>query len=194
MKKTEAKTRARSPKRRVNPQLVFLAGFMGAGKSSVGEALAEKLGWRFIDLDGRIEARQKMRIAEMFRELGEEEFRRAEHEELRQVMKEAEEEGAAVVALGGGTFVQAHNAKLLDGGCCIFLEAPVDELWRRAQAETGKRPLAISENHFRQLYEERRPRYMEADHQVHTGGRTVREVAAEIAMRLQLGSNQGERE
>jgi shikimate kinase len=73
----------------------------------------------------------------------------------------------------------------------VFLDAPVEELWARAQAAAGTRPLAVSENHFRQLYAQRRSRYMEADHHVQTGGRPIEEIAAEIAALL-FPSGQGE--
>ncbi len=92
---------------------VFLVGFMGAGKTTVGRALATQLGWRFIDLDDHIEARQKRSIAEIFRESGEIEFRRAEATELRNLLAGLPIAGAAVVALGGGAFVQKDNARLL---------------------------------------------------------------------------------
>ena len=173
---------------------VFLLGFMGVGKTSVGEVLAAQLGWRFIDLDERIEARAGKRIADIFRDSGEGEFRRAEKEELRRVLTELESADGAVVALGGGAFVQQENAGLLaeSAAHCVFLDAPVEALWQRAQAALGERPLAVSENHFRQLYAARRPRYMEADCCVQTEGRTVAEVAAEIVARLQLGTGKGE--
>ena len=164
---------------------------MGAGKTSVGEALAARLEWRFIDLDGRIEARQQRKIADIFRDSGESEFRRLESEELQQVMAEVQGK-AAVVALGGGTFVSPANAHSLRScGYTIFLDAPVEQLWRRAQGQ-GARPLAISENHFRQLYAARRSRYMEADCCVQTGGRPVAEVVAEIAARLPWATGKGE--
>lgn len=167
---------------------------MGAGKTSVGEALAAQLGWRFIDLDQRIEARTKRRIADIFRESGEGQFRRTENQELQRLMAELDGSRGVVVALGGGAFVQPENAGLLaqGGARCVFLDAPIEELWQRAQAAQGERPLAISENHFRQLYAARRPRYMEADYCVQTLGRTVAELAAEIAERLQLGTGKGE--
>lgn len=157
---------------------------MGAGKSCVGRVLAARLRWQFIDLDERIEARHQRKIADLFHEHGEPEFRRLESEELRRLVDELQAEAprAAVVALGGGTFVQPANLRTLrHRGYTIFLDAPREELWRRAQAEAGTRPLALSENHFRQLYAQRRSRYMEADHHVQTGGKTVQEVAAEIA-------------
>jgi len=175
-------------------EAVFLVGFMGAGKTSVGEALAGQLGWRFIDLDQRIEARAGKRIADIFRDSGESEFRRAEKHELQRVIAELDGGGGAVVALGGGAFVQPETAALLaaSAACCVFLDAPVEELWQRAQATQGERPLAVSENHFRQLYAARRPRYMEAEYCVQTLGRTVAEVVADIAARLQVYTGKGE--
>jgi shikimate kinase len=165
---------------------------MGAGKTSVGEALATLLGWRFIDLDGRIEARQQRKISDIFRDSGESEFRRLESEELRQVLAEVEGKAAAVVALGGGTFVHPANShSLRNCGYTVFLDAPVQQLWQRSQAQ-GARPLAVSENHFRQLYAARRSRYMEADCWVQTGGRPVLEVVAEIAARLPWAVGKGE--
>jgi shikimate kinase len=183
----------RSPAARPGPraQSVFLVGFMGAGKTSVGQALAARLGQPFIDLDGRIEARQHRTISEIFRDSGESEFRRLESQELQRVLAEAEGR-AAVVALGGGTFVHPANAPSLHHcGYTVFLDAPVELLWQRAQAQ-GARPLAAHENHFRQLYAARRSRYMEADCCVQTGGRSVAEVVAEIAARLPWATSQGE--
>lgn len=189
-----AKVRRRSPagKPTQRAQSVFLVGFMGAGKTSVGEALAARLRWRFIDLDGRIEARQQRKIPDIFRDSGESEFRRLESDELQRVLGELDG-SAAVVALGGGTFVHPANAgSLRSCGYTVFLDAPVEQLWQRAQVAQGARPLAVSENHFRQLYAARRSRYMEADYCVQTGGRTVAEVAAEIAAWLPRGTSKGE--
>lgn len=172
---------------------MFLAGFMGAGKTCVGEALAARLGWPFVDLDGRIEARQKRKIAEIFRESGESQFRRLEKEELLRVLGELESSSkAAVVSLGGGTFVQADNfAHLQNCGYTVFLDAPLEELWRRAQMAEATRPLAVSENHFRQLYADRHAGYMKADYCVQTGGRKVEEVVREI-MELLTPTGRGE--
>ena len=181
-----------APEPQGRARAVFLVGFMGAGKSCVGKALALLLGWQFIDLDARIESRHACSIADIFRRRGEAEFRRLESEELARVMTELEA-AAAVVALGGGAFVQPANFETLrrSSACSVFLDAPVEELWRRARAVDGARPLAFSENHFRQLYAARRPRYMEADYCVQTGSRKVEEVAAQIAVLLQ-GTGQGD--
>jgi len=172
---------------------VFLVGFMGAGKTSVGERLAARMGWPFVDLDGRIETRQERTIADIFRQNGESEFRRLEREELLRLIGElGSSSQGAVVSLGGGTFVQTGNFDCLQNcGYTVFLDAPVEELWRRAQSAEATRPLAISENHFRQLYAARHSGYMKADYCVQTGGRQVEEVAREI-MELLRGIGQGE--
>src|SRR5579862_7206074 len=91
---------------------VVLVGFMGAGKSSVGAALSRRLGWPFEDLDERIQAREQRSIEQIFRESGEAEFRRLEHQALRSLVGELD--SAKVVALGGGAFAQAINASLLE--------------------------------------------------------------------------------
>ncbi len=125
------------------PRAIFLVGFMGAGKSTVGKALASQLGWEFEDLDDRIVARERRSIEQIFRESGEAEFRHAEQAALRALLLESGSV-ARVVALGGGAFVQAENADLLaqTGAPAVFLDAPVEVLFRRCQIEQQvERPL-----------------------------------------------------
>lgn len=171
---------------------VFLVGFMGAGKSSVGRALGERLNWVFEDLDDRIQAREGRTVAEIFRDSGESEFRRAEHTALRHVLQELAGGGARIVALGGGAFVQKENAALLKSSSVptIFLDAPVDELWQRCRAQAGEsgaeRPLLRSQEQFRKLYDTRRSNYLKASLRIQTGGRSVETIAAEIAKALKL--------
>lgn len=164
---------------------VFLVGFMGAGKTSVGGALAQRLGWRFLDLDDRIEAREGRSIAAIFHESGEKVFRQAETAALRQVVGELDR-GSAVVALGGGAFVQPENGAMLceAGWPVVFLDAPVEELWRRCAGHGAERPLSRDQNQFRQLYESRRSSYMKADLCVDTSAKSVEAVAEEVASRL----------
>lgn len=182
---------------------VFLVGFMGAGKTSVGRALARRLGWAFEDLDDRIVEREGRTVAEIFHSSGEPIFRRAEQAALEAVLEELRAGGFRIVALGGGAFVQSENSALLRASAVptVFLEAPVDELWRRCceQAEeTGtERPLLRNMQQFRQLYEARRKGYLQASRKVRTGGRAVDAIAAEIAKALRLkkipiGNEQGE--
>jgi shikimate kinase len=167
---------------------VFLVGFMGAGKSTVGRALSRRLGWRFEDLDEHVQAREGRSIDTIFRESGEAEFRRAERAALSELLA-APSSLPMVVALGGGAFAQKETAALVasTGGPTVFLDAPVEELWRRCQAEEDPRPLRRDREQFRQLYEARRPGYLQANLHIQTTGKDIETVAAELASRLGLG-------
>jgi shikimate kinase len=169
---------------------VFLVGFMGAGKSTVGRALGRQLNWEFEDLDDRIAAREGRSLAEIFRDSGESEFRRAEHAALQQVLEELRGGVARVVALGGGTFAQEQNHKAIQASSIrtIFLDAPLRELWQRCARQSNpdiKRPLQTSEAQFRELHEKRLPFYQTASLRFDTSGKQVEAVAAEIAEMLE---------
>jgi shikimate kinase len=165
---------------------------MGAGKSSVGRALAEQLDWTFEDLDERIERREQRKVPEIFRKSGESEFRRAEHAALRELLRELTAGAEKVVALGGGAFAQKRNARLVEVGGVpsVFLDADVEELWRRckqqAEQQRMERPLLGSLKNFRELYETRKPHYLKASFRLETGGKTVERIAAEVVQALRL--------
>ncbi len=184
-KTTGAGVRGREPRgtrRHPATHAVVLIGFMGAGKSSVGRALGERLGWAFEDLDERIERRERRTVPEIFRDSGEREFRRAEHAALTELLSELESGAERVVALGGGAFVQKENARLIEasGVPTVFLDASVEELWRRcdqqARQHAVERPLAGSMGSFRELYEARRPHYLKASLRQETGGKSWRRL------------------
>jgi shikimate kinase len=188
----------KTAKRKPRPQAraVVLIGFMGAGKSSVGRALGERLGWRFEDLDDRIERREQRRVAEIFRDSGESEFRRAEHAALKELLHELRDGDQKVVALGGGAFAQRANARLIEAASLptVFLDAEAEELWRRCRAQTAmERPLLGSVESFRQLYEARRPHYLKARFRQETGRKTVKQIAEEVVQALGLDRSGGTR-
>jgi shikimate kinase len=178
---------------------VVLIGFMGAGKTSVGSALARQLGWAFEDLDDRIERREQRKVPEIFRESGEAGFRRAEHAALKEVLSELRGGGEKIVALGGGAFVQVQNASLIGaaGVPTVFLDAGIEELWRRCRRQAGRhgveRPLMGGLEHFHQLYKARRPHYLRASLSLETGGKTVKRIAAEVVQALSLDRGRGSR-
>jgi shikimate kinase len=171
---------------------VALIGFMGAGKSSVGRALGERLGWAFEDLDDRIERRERRKISEIFRDSGESGFRLAEHAALKELLGELKPGAEKIVALGGGAFVQTNNAKLMQasGVSTVYLDADAAELWRRcreqAEQQGSERPLLGSAESFRKLYEERRKHYLKASFRQETGGKTVAEIVAALVLGLGL--------
>ena len=174
------------------PSAVFLVGFMGAGKSSVGRALGQRLNWIFEDLDDRIERREKRRVAEIFRDSGEPAFRRAEILALKQAIEETQGGVPKVIALGGGAFAQPESVALLKtaGALTVFLDAAVEELWDRCRkhaAQSGaERPLLQDMKHFQRLYKSRRTHYQKAALHVKTGNRTIDAIAAEIEQLLDL--------
>jgi len=171
---------------------VFLVGFMGAGKSSVGRALGQRLNWIFEDLDDRIEQHERRRVAEIFRDSGEDPFRRAENLALQQALEQLRGGVSRIIALGGGAFAQKANVALLKAADVrtVFLDAPVEELWQRCNKqaeETGaERPLLRDMEQFRKLYKSRRASYLKASLNIETGSRTVEAIAAEIEQALGL--------
>jgi shikimate kinase len=142
---------------------LYMVGFMCSGKTTVGRHLAHRLGWGFFDLDHEIEAAEQTTIAELFDALGEPEFRRIESEMLRQHVGWIERGHPAVVALGGGAFVDAGNRDLiLQNGIAIWLDCPFDRVLGRV-GNTSVRPLARDPQRFAELYESRREVYALAD-------------------------------
>lgn len=163
---------------------VFLIGFMGSGKSSVGQELARRLHWDFVDLDRRIESREGKTIAEIFRDQGEPGFRVIEAAALQELVASLQRN--TVVGLGGGAFVQAQNRQLIARWPSVFLEAPIDELWRRSEQDPGVRPLRRNREQFARLYAERLPHYRQATVAINTADRDVTSVCGEIEKALQL--------
>src|SRR5271165_4842133 len=173
------------------PGIVALTGCMGAGKTSVGGALAALLGWTFLDLDQEIELRQKLPIREIFQLQGELRFREIEADTLRSTLEQAS--APTVIALGGGTFMRTCNAELLRerGAHVVFLETPMEQLLHRCRVATQSaaenlRPLAADPDAFRALYAERLPHYRNAQITVRTRGKTIEEIARAIASSLKL--------
>jgi shikimate kinase len=165
---------------------------MGAGKTSVGRALSDQLGWRFEDLDDRVERSEGRKVAEIFRDSGEPVFRRAEHFALKEALAELKRGAQKVLALGGGAFVQKRNARLIEtaGVPTVFLDAEMDELWRRCQEQARReemqRPLLGTLETFRGRYEARQPHYLKASVRLNANGKTITQIAAEVIQTLGL--------
>ncbi len=169
------------------PSVVSLVGFMGAGKTTVGRALAMRLGWRFEDLDDLIQTREGRTIEDIFQQSGEAAFRDLEHVVLRETVFQLNRD-SLVLALGGGAFCEPVNRKVL---CeaeipAVFLDAPVDELFLRSVQAEIIRPLRSDPHRFRDLYQRRRPAYLEARLCIATGGKDVASVVEEIVSGLKL--------
>ncbi|MBZ5728170.1 MAG: shikimate kinase [Acidobacteriia bacterium] len=142
---------------------LYLVGFMASGKSTIGRLLAHRLGWSFFDLDAEIEAAEKMTIAEIFAARGEPEFRRIESAMLEQHVRWIAHGRPAVLALGGGAFVDAANRELvLSHGISVWLDCRFEVVERRV-AQGSHRPLARDPRQLAALYDSRREVYGLAD-------------------------------
>jgi shikimate kinase len=162
---------------RLRRKLIYLIGFMGSGKTTVGRLLAKALGWPLIDLDTVIEAGQGLTIREIFENSGEPFFRQVE----RAALTEASKTEPAVIALGGGTFAQPPNVDFIreTGGATVWLDCPPEVLRARC-AGLDNRPLFRDAESFTQLFAERLSYYRLADFRVSTNGRNPEEVVEQI--------------
>ncbi len=120
---------------------IALYGFMGSGKSSLGKALADKLGYDFIDLDREIEVFEKKSIPEIFSEKGEIYFRKIEHDVLKTIMKKNLQN--IVLSLGGGTIIQPSNRLLLKikDYKKVYLNVELNMLINRLKKDKQNRPI-----------------------------------------------------
>lgn len=147
-------------------EAIFLVGFMGSGKSTLGKELADKLGWRFYDLDEQIEKEKGQSISELFTHFGETHFREIESASLRHFEEEKE---PFVLATGGGTPCFHGNMHWMkEQGKVVFLDIPLTVLLARLKGSEAVRPLLknIDPHHLTRelalLLEKRRPIYLES--------------------------------
>lgn len=163
---------------------VALLGLRGAGKSSVGPLLAERLGRPFVELDQLVETATGLQLGELFQLHGEAYYRAAERQTLERLLVGA----PTVVAVGGGLVTEPVTYALLrSGATTIWLRAAPEDHWQRVLAQGDTRPMADSERAFadlRAMLAEREPLYRLADLVIDTEGRSVLEVVDAAAAGL----------
>jgi shikimate kinase len=163
---------------RVGP--IFLVGFMGAGKTAVGAALAARLDWEFIDLDQLIVESERRSIDRIFDEDGEDCFRRLEVRALDSLRGRRR----LVVACGGGTYAQPAGRERIDAmGIAIWIDVPFERALERCRAGPV-RPLLNEASQAEALYRSRLPSYRAAPHRIEAAGLVPEEVAARVAALL----------
>ena len=122
---------------------IFLTGYMGSGKTTLGRALAADLNVQFIDLDHYIEQRYRKTIAQLFAENGEDGFRAIE----RRMLHEVGEFEDVIISTGGGTPCFFDNIEFMNAqGTTIYLDVPVERLFIRLCIARSKRPLIKDKN------------------------------------------------
>ena len=171
---------------------IALVGFMGAGKTTVGQVLAERLGWRFADLDQLVEARRGSTIEEIFRLDGEKIFRHLEYSVLSETIRKSGSD-RVVLALGGGAFQTEKIRGVLQAALipAVWLDAPAEELYQRCDQPGVVRPLRTSFEKFRQLHDKRRPFYEQATLRISTAGKEIAGIVEEIISGLKIISDKG---
>lgn len=145
---------------------IYMVGFMGSGKTTVGRSLARHLGWRYADLDEDIESKAQKTIPEIFDEMGEQLFRRLESEMLQRRVHDVARGVPWVLSLGGGCFAQEQNFDLIQNhGVSIWLDAPIEMIKARI-AGSSHRPLARDPAKFEDLFNSRRSCYEKAHYRI----------------------------
>jgi shikimate kinase len=169
-------------RRRFLPRKIWLIGFMGSGKTTIGRIVSRRLGLPFFDLDAEIEAASSMPVRAIFETEGEAEFRRREHAYVEGSLAIP----AGVFAAGGGTFAaEANRRAILRQGVSVFLDVPFEVLASRVPAKAD-RPLFEDAAQARRLLEERLPFYRMAGLSVPlTGGETPEDSAEVLLRRLE---------
>ena len=155
---------------------VYLVGFMGAGKTTVGRALAKRLDWSVEDIDERIQTRERRDIPTIFRQDGEPYFRAAEQQEVITLLPLR----GVVVATGGGTVVDPVTRELmLRDGAVVWLDVPLAILLERVPLD-GSRPMAADRIAMERLYNQRVMAYSCAHLRLDAGRTSVEDLVDQI--------------
>lgn len=158
---------------------IYLIGFMGVGKSTIGAELAARLGYQFIDTDDLIEARQAISISEIFAQKGEKYFRELESSIIAEIAKQ----DTQIVSCGGGIIKNRDNIRLMrESGKVILLEASADTIYLRVK-DSSNRPLLEGRKtiaDIQELLDERKALYDMACTDRINADRTTEEVISDI--------------
>lgn len=161
---------------------IVLIGFMGAGKSTFGQLIANKLGCTFVDTDNFIERKEGRTISDIFTDDGEEYFRSVETEVLRELLQSEERQ---VLSLGGGTPLREINRELINqSGYTIFLKITADEAYERLKDDSERPLLQVSDpkSRIEELLSIRNPIYEQAaDYVLFEGNKTLDDVFYELS-------------
>ena len=170
-------------KEKLGGRNIFLIGMMGSGKSQTGPVLAKMINYAFVDTDDVIEKASKQSISSIFEKDGEKVFRDVE----KKVLKEISQHHSLVIATGGGLVTLPENWGILHQGIVIWLDLDLKRSIKRLESDKKKRPLLIGDylaENFIQIYESRKPIYLESDLRIEVEDQSPYEVATMIAEHL----------
>jgi len=169
----------------VNPAMssecanLYLVGFMGTGKTTVGRAVAARLGYEFLDADHEIERLRGKSVAEIFAQEGEPEFRRYE----REFIEHGHPSTSQVVACGGGLIVAEGMLELVHArGVMVCLHASLETILKRTSQSRARPLLEVDDpmERIRTLYAQREPIYRRAGTMILTEGRPIAEIVGHV--------------
>ena len=170
-------------KEKLSGRNIFLIGMMGSGKSQTGPDLAKMINYAFVDTDDVIEKASKQSISSIFEKDGEKVFRDVE----KKVLKEISQHHSLVIATGGGLVTLPENWGILHQGIVIWLDLDLKRSIKRLESDQKRRPLLFGDNlaeNFSQIYESRKPIYLESDLRIEVEDQSSYEVATMIAEHL----------
>ena len=174
-----AQTNQQTLKEKLGGRNIFLVGMMGSGKSQTGPDLAKMIDYAFVDTDDVIEKASKQSISTIFQTEGEKAFRDLE----KQVLKEISQHHSLVIATGGGLVTVPENWGILHQGIVIWLDLDITRSIQRIESDDKKRPLLPEDDlsrTFSQIYERRKPMYLESDLRIEVEDQSPNEVASMI--------------
>jgi len=175
---------------------IFLTGFMGSGKTTIGKKIARRMKWSFYDCDQEIEKKTGCSIPEIFKYEGEQQFRIYEQGIIAEL---AERDQPAVIALGGGALLNERNLQTVkQHGRLIYLKTHPDQIWQRVRLNHNRPLLSgdrkfLSKEEFDQkipsLMADREKGYLQADVVIDCGLEKADRIAEQIIDRLRLGDH-----
>jgi shikimate kinase len=166
---------------------IVLTGFMGAGKTTVGQLLAQQLGWRFVDADDEIEAAAGATIAEIFASRGEPWFRELEHQTIRRLTDPDQASDRLVIALGGGAIEDHRTRSLLvdaEETRLIHLEASLETVLDRCRGTESLRPVLQDQASLEARYQRRLPLYRQSHLTIAVDSLSPEAVAAAVLAQI----------
>lgn len=158
---------------------IVLVGLMGAGKTTIGKAIAQRLGCDFFDTDEVIEKQQKMSVSDIFAEFGESKFRELEKDTILSLS----EKNAKIISIGGGSLENLDNLKNLQkNGFLVYLKATPEVLYSRIIEQTNRPLLQVDEPvlKLKELLAKRESAYLLADFVIETENKIKDEIIDEI--------------
>lgn len=178
---------------RIKKKLIFLTGFMGSGKSTIGQIMANKIGYGFVDIDKQVEELTKLSISDIFVLKGEKYFREIERKTLEKISRYDH----YIVALGGGTILNPTNLKLIkSNGVLIYLKADVENLFNRLR-KTYDRPILLTKDgknlnnielrkKIQEILQTREPYYQMSHYTIDTSNKNLNDIVDETVNLLKI--------